>query len=175
MNLINLKSGINSKDIELYINKLLYVFLFQLLMDIFLDVGNKKKINYLLKIVNKNIIKKEENFLNNNYSIKNFKNIISFVKSQNKIYAGDIIKGILIKIFCSVFKTDKDNNIGKYLYNNLELICNKSNFDLADWFQEDKFKNNELRSIKELLIKDNYAREDFSQLINQSPLFYLLY
>ena len=158
-----------------YINNYIYIFLFKLLIDIFIKTEYVIDLSCSLKVVNEKIIKNEEKFITNEYSIKNFKNIIDFVKSQNCIFAGEIIRGILIKIFGSVFETNKNNTISKYIYNNLSMIKNKSNFDLAFWFQEDLFKPSELRNIKSLLIKDNYACEDFELLMNRSPFFYLLY
>jgi hypothetical protein len=61
------------------------------------------------KINNKMIIK-EEYFLSTEYDMKNLRNIILFVKSQNLKYCGDIIESILIHIFSFVFETEQDNS-----------------------------------------------------------------
>jgi len=38
---------------------------------------------------------------------------------QNKKYAGEIFENILIMVFSIAFKTEKKNNFGKYIYNNI--------------------------------------------------------
>ena len=78
--------------------------------------------------------------MNEDYSINNFNNIIDFIKSQNRKYAGDIIEGILIIIFSYGFKIDQDQSFSKYIYYNFGPIKDENNYDLCKWFKSKKFK-----------------------------------
>ena len=171
----SLKHIIN--DSKTLIDKKLYIFLFILLKKIFIkitDDSSDKIESYLDSFINKvneKIIIKKDKFINKEYSIQNFDNILHLVKSQNRIYAGEIIEGILIYIFSFAFKTDKDNTFGKYIFNILSKFNNINNLDIANWFDKNKFKPKELQDIKQLL-KEEYSYEDnFSQV---SPFFHLL-
>ena len=79
---------------------------------------NYKKVEeYLqnsIKKINQIFIKYAEKSINTEYSHKNFKNILDFVKNQNLILAGDIVEGILILIFSYAFKTEKVNTFRKF-------------------------------------------------------------
>ena len=87
------------------INKDIYLFTYILLKKIFIGINeqNSKKIeeklNNWIEKINNNIIKKDEYFINKEYSIKNLRNIIIFIKKQNTKYNGDIIESILVNIF----------------------------------------------------------------------------
>ena len=111
----------------LLLDKNIYKFLFQLLSKIFLQSGSylsdKYNICNHIQIINEKIIKKEENYINIDYSIENFKNIINFVKNQNRVYAGEIIEGLLIIIFSYAYK-ERKISFEKYIYNNLSTIRN---------------------------------------------------
>jgi hypothetical protein len=91
-------------------------------------------------------------------------NILDFIKSQNKLFAGDIFEAILINIFSQAFdktKVDKDETFGKYIYKNLSGINKiKENFN---FFDKDKFKEEiGIRNIPNLLMLD-------SGLMNNNP------
>ena len=154
------------------INKDLYKFLFTLFSKIFLNDSKIEGLDKYIQKVNEKLIRNEDKYINTEYNIKNFSNIIKFVKGQNMVYTGDIIEGILIIIFSFAFNTDKDKSLGKYIYNNLYKIRNKSNFDLVQWFQEYKFKPKELRDMYTLLEYDNSNYVNYYEYIKRSPFFF---
>ena len=92
------------------INKDIYLFTYILLKKIFIGINEQnskkleEKLNNWLEKINKSIIKKDEYFINKEYSIKNLRNIIIFIKTQNTKYNGDIIESILIYIFSQIFQ-----------------------------------------------------------------------
>ena len=145
------------------INENIYKFLLYLFKHIFITQSKTKKafnamkiLNSWIKIINEKIIIKKENFISTYYTIDNFRNIIKFVKTQNKLYAGDIIENILMIIFSLGFKTNKENTFAKYLYNNLFRIKQPSCTILAEWFDNTKFKPDELKNFKNLLNEGPY-------------------
>ena len=145
------------------INPNVYKFLFYLFKHIFLNQRKTKsafnaieKLDSWVKIINEKIISIKKNFISTNYSLNNLKNITKFVKKQNKLYAADIIENILIIIFSLGFKTNKENTFAKYLYNNLDRIKKPENTDLAEWFDNTKFKPEELKDFKKLLNEGPY-------------------
>ena len=168
-----LKSLFN--DYSKFINKDLYKFLFALFSKIFLNDTDIEGLDKYIQKINEKLIKNENKYINTEYNIKNFNNIIHFVKGQNMVYAGDIIESILIIIFSFAFKTDKGNTFGKYIYNNLYTIRKKFNFDLAKWFQENKLKPKELRDMYTLLENDNSDYVNYYEYIKRSPFFFLLF
>ena len=97
------------------IDRTLYKALFYLFKYLFLNDKKtisskkaKKKLDSIIITINKKIIKKEEYYINLEYSKKNFLNIFRFIKSQNIIYASDIIENIMIIIFSLSFKANKE-------------------------------------------------------------------
>ena len=145
------------------INPNVYKFLFYLFKHIFLNQRKTKsafnaieKLDSWVKIINEKIISIKKNFISTNYSLNNLKNIIKFVKKQNKLFAADIIENILIILFSLGFKTNKENTFAKYLYNNLDRIKKPENTDLAEWFDNTKFKPEELKDFKKLLNEGPY-------------------
>ena len=164
------------------IDKNIYKFLFLLLKSIFLkQPDNYKtisnfKLNDCIENINLKIIKDKENYISKDYTISNFKNLINFVKTQNRLFAGDILEGILIKITSFAFKLNQDDTLGKYVFNNLFKIKNKSNYEFSEWIQLNKFKPPELHNIEELLSMDNYNnKKEFLELFGNSPFYYLLF
>ena len=84
---------------KLLINKHIHKFLFFLLKKIFLkrkDINLKfdSYLNEWINKINQKIIINKYKYISEEYSIKNFKNILDFTKSQNGKYAEDIIEGI---------------------------------------------------------------------------------
>ena len=148
------------------INGNIYKFLFYLFKHIFITQSKTKKtfnamkrLNSWIKLINEKIIIKKENFISTNYSINNFRNIIKFVKQQNRLYAGDIIENIMIIIFSLGFKTNKENTFAKYIYNNLFRIKQPTNNILAEWFDSTKFKPDELKDFNNLLNEGPYIEK----------------
>ena len=134
------------------INKKIYIFLYCLVKNIILNRKQEEKIVQNLDAINKDIQDKNKQ-INLEYSIKNFKNILNYIKSQNLILAGDILEGILITVFSLAFKTEKENAFGEYLYADIngKYKIEESEKDLIQWFIKDEFKPSELKNLENLL------------------------
>ena len=163
------------------INKEIYLFLYSLLKNIFIENNNVKLKEHLEKWkinININFIKKKENFLSLDYDLKNLLNIIKFVKSQNRKYCGDILESILVKIFSDAFYTEQDNSFGKYIFNNLTLIREHKEPDLIKWIKKEKLKPEELKDLEELFKTDkdedmNNNRNQIQIQNQKQSLFYI--
>ena len=172
----------NSKT---HIDKSLYLYLCMLVKYIFLGnkgIKNKEKekeiitkITNMTNNINKTFIKIEANFikfepLDEAYSLKNFINILNFIKSQNSMFAGDIMEATLMFTFSFCFETDKTNEFGKYIYVNISRLRDTTYNDLPAWFQkgENLFQPLELKDFKYLLDKDVYLgdTENKNKIIN---------
>ena len=172
----------NSKT---HIDKSLYIYLCMLVKYIFLGnkgIKNKEKekeiitkITNMTNNINKTFIKIEANFikfepLDEAYSLKNFINILNFIKSQNSMFAGDIMEATLMFTFSFCFETDKTNEFGKYIYVNISRLRDTTYNDLPAWFQkgENLFQPLELKDFKYLLDKDVYLgdTENKNKIIN---------
>ena len=138
------------------INKKIYIFLYCLVKNIILNRKQEEKIVQNLDAINKEIQDKNKH-INLEYSIKNFKNILNYIKSQNLILAGDILEGILISVFSLAFKTEKENAFGEYLYEDIngKYKLEESEKDLVQWFIKDEFRPKELQNLENLLKNDS--------------------
>ena len=160
------------------INKDIYLFLYSLFKHIFINYKNDKLDEHLRKwieIINKKLIIKEDYYINFNYDLKNLRNIIKFVQSQNKKYCGDIIGSILVKIFSYAFYTEQDNSFGKYIFNNLTAIREHKEPDLIKWIKKGKLKPKELEDLEELFKtdKEDDTNNNRNQIQNQKQsIFY---
>ena len=173
------------KNIKKFINSDILVCIFNLFKFIFIKRGEKSssniedKLDIFINKVNEKIIKKKENYINKDYSIENFNNIILFVKTQNSIFAGDIIEGILIYVFSFGFHAKQDETFGKHLFSNLYKIRDPKNDDIIGMFETDKFIPNEMHNIKSLLSIDANPEDKIDEYINQKQqnnvLFNLLF
>jgi len=162
------------------IQKEIYHFLLTLIQNIFLKPKNDeehKKIEENLKLwieaINKNPLQ-NGNEINLEYSINNFKNIIHFVKTQNRILAGDILEGILILIFSYAFETEKYNTFGEFIYKNDEgkyKLEDPKNYIIVDWFKKDSLLPQELNNLREILEKENKYGDTMAE---DSPFYYLI-
>ena len=170
-------------DVKQLIDKAIYEFLFILLKDIFLVKSNRvskdnevsKKLDVWISHINENIIKDNKKFINRDYTQRNLFNIIDFVKTQNKLFASEIIENILIIIFSFAFHTEKVNTFGKYIYNNIKKLRDTNNKDLADWFKKDNLRDDELKDTDKLLENDVYLNEKIEGKLNKtqkSNVFY---
>ena len=165
---------------ETIIKKEIYNFLLLLFKNIFLKPKNEEKnkeivekLKKWIEAINKNPLQ-SKNQINLEYSINNFKNIIYFIKTQNKLLAGDILEGILILIFSYAFKTEKYNTFGEFIYKNDEgkyKLEDSTNFDLIKWFEKNVLSPKELNDLKYLLEKEEKKEKDIA---NDSPLYYCL-
>ena len=161
---------------KIMINKNIHLFLYNLLKCIFIkdyNSSHKNHLNSFLNKINKAIIKKRRKYITSEYSIDNFKNIIDFTRSQNSLFAEEIIEGLLIIIFCLTFKTDSSKSFEEYIYNNLSLIKENCGYELSEWFQERKFDPIELHNIKKLLIIE--AQENNDKERNKLVIYNLLF
>ena len=167
---------------KLLINKKMQLFLYILIKIIFLkqkktkkNSNIKKQLYTLIEKVNKNLIKNSENHINCEYTTTNLKNILMFVKTQNELYAGEILENILIIIFSFVFNSKKENTFGKYLYNNMRLIKDCNNKDFINWFKNDLFMPKEFENIESLLENDVHVEDIKKKIetkIQEKTVFY---
>ena len=161
----------NIERLECIIDNTYLKFIYVLLKNILIKKKKSKReeeyINNFIQKINKDVIKEEKNYLNLDYSIDNFDNIINFLRSQNLVYVGEILEYILLKIFVQVIKVKKDEYLNKYIYNNLAKI--RENKTFITWFLQEKFEPKELNNLKEIIEQDKI---DF---FHNSPFCYLLY
>ena len=165
------KQKYNFNDIKQLIDIKIYRFLFMLMKNIFLVPGNsstisldaKNKLDKQLKQINDN---NKNNFkINKEYTKENLSNILKYVKTQNKIYAAEILENILIIIFSYGFECKKENTFGKYIYNSIERLKNSENVELAEWFEPKKFnifgrKDDIIKILQnDILIEENKDKQ----------------
>ena len=163
------------------INNKIYLFLYSLIKNIIIK-PKKYNLNYLsifINEINSKIIKVKNRQICVEYNTKNLLNIFDFVKNQNKIFAGDILEGILIIIFSSCFRIDTKDNFEKYIFfskNEKENKLYKSGiFHITDWLITSQFVPQELQNLNNLLqIEDKYINDN-NKLLKESPLYNLLF
>ena len=149
------------KDEKKIINKTVYIFTYNLFKYIFIKRQKDQpevvgKLDSFIKKINEKIIK-ENKYISKDYSIGNFKNIIEFIKWQNKMFSGEIIEGILIYVFSFAFKASKEKTFGKYIHNNISKLKDPRDFEICEMFNLEKFKPEELGNFEELLNIDATA------------------
>ena len=164
---------------KLLIDRNIYKFLFKLLYNIFIKddkFRNDKlaELNRMIAYINSTFIKENNSKINDKYTNKNLLNILKFVKTQNYLYAGEIIENILIIIFSFAFKTKKENIIEKYIYNNLKKLKSIKDDELVEWFIKGKI-NDKIINIRKLLRNDYLKIYNFLNTIQEEPLIDLLY
>ena len=115
------------------IDKDLYLCLYFLMKFILLGKDKNAKINgkiryFVLKLkklgFNLNIDQINDSYQHQNPKeiIKSIKIVFNFIKTQNSVFAGEIMENIIIKIFSQEFKVESSDFFGKYLYKNLEEL-----------------------------------------------------
>ena len=163
----------NSKKL---IDENIHLYLFLLFEYIFFKKDEesevKNKLEIMTKEINTNIIQKEDKSIEIKYSRKNFYNIINFIKTQNRNFAGEIVEDILIYIFSKVIKVDVNETIGKYIFCNLYELTyqQKSKSKLVSWFKDsNKLLKNEVdfKNIKKIIEFD--VKKDYNNIF-----FYLI-
>ena len=154
-------------DHKTMISKDFFVFLINIFKYIFIKRNSseiktkiEKQLNSFLDLINKKIIKIEHKFINLDYSIKNFNNIVNFVKKQNLLFAGDILEEVLIYVFSFAFHSDKDNTFGKYIFSNIYRLKDPSNLEIKQFFNEKKFSPKELQNFGPLLLAKDIEWEE---------------
>ena len=111
--------------------------------------------------------------------IRNINIVFNFIKSQNSVFAGEIMENIIIKILSQEFKVETSDFFGKYLYNNLQefnqiLLIKKNGKEeeedvgkhkIKEWIINDNLKN--FFELEEVLSKD-FVLDKIHQ--HQNPL-----
>ena len=174
------------RDAKFLIDQNIYKFLLFLMKTIFIvdnkkSKTTKKNLEKCIEKVNEEIIGIKK-YLQIEYSIQNFSNIINFVKTQNNIFYGEIVENLLIIVFGMAFKTEKENIFGRYIYNDIEKLKCNDNYILANWFNQKKFNSsildrvNEAREsyIKALLKNDLSGEDDYTKIQEDLVLFSFL-
>ena len=119
-------------EIKTIIDTKIYKFLFILMKNIFLkneysttkSMEASENLNIWINEINEKLLK-NKNTISNEYTKENLINILKFVKTQNKIFAAEILENILIIIFSYAFQTHKENTFGKYIFNNMQRLKDK--------------------------------------------------
>ena len=160
-------------DSKLLINKEINIFLYCLILRIFLKKRNKrvsiqadKKLKEFIDKINKEMIKDKDKEICEEYTIKNLKNIIDFVKTQNMLFSSEIIENILIIIFSYAFRTEKNNSFTKFIYNNMDLMKRMDNSNFINWLLLNKFKK-ELSGENAEIFKEILKNESSVYFINE--------
>lgn len=171
------------KDAKNLINKTIYLFCFNLFKYIFIKREKESSeitghLDRFIKKINEEIIKKQNKqnkFISKDYSIQNFKNIIEFIKFQNKMFSGEIIEGILIYVFSFAFKASKPKTFGKYIHNNISKLKDPRDFEICEMFNLGKFMPEELHNLEELLNIEAIADDKINTRITEGHKNYLLF
>ena len=161
---------------KLLIDRNIYKVLFNLFYYFFLKTNKSsenKELKNLIEYINDKYKIKNEEKINHKYENKNLINIVKFVKTQNNLYAGEIIENILIIVFSFACQTEKENSFGKFIYNNIGKLKKAKNNDLEKWFIKEKL-NDKISNIRELLKNDLLERDQFTNKIQEEPLYDLL-
>ena len=164
------------------INDKIYLFLYSLISKIFLldKKANSKHFENCINKINKEIIKVKSRFINIEYNISNLKNIFLFIKGQNKIFADDIIEGLLIIVFSSAFKKEIYYPFEKFFFMNKDKkdckFYESGNYEIIELFDSKKLFPEELQNLKNLLEEeDKYENnEDDYSILKESPFYALL-
>ena len=177
------------------IDKDLYLCLYFLVKYILLGKDKNAKINgkirYFVPILKKigfnlnlDQIYYSHQHQNKKEIIKSIKIVFNFIKTQNSVFAGEIMENIIIKIFSQEFKVESSDFFGKYLYKNLEelkLIDEKNEeagkIKIKEWIINDKLKK--LFELEEALPCDfvfdnNKIQENKNPFVETNILFQLL-
>ena len=174
------------KDSKTLISPTIYKFAFILIKRIFIKKQNSNQrqqqidnhLNYLMKKINSEIIVNKEKQINKEYSKKNLENIFDFLKSQNRMYAGDILEGILIYIFSLAFKADKDKIFGRYLFSNLHIFKDSTNnIELISMVENNKIIPQEFEDLDKLFELDSSVNNivNLNEVQNNSVFYDLIY
>ena len=171
------------EDSKTIINGKYFIFIYNLVKYIIIKKEKKPEIeehlDKVIKKINEEIIRNKDKYINKDYSISNFNNIIEFIKIQNKKFSGEILEGILIRIFSFAFETSQDNTFGKFIFSNIFKLKDARNYDLVGMFKANKFNPEELKDIKAILDKDGTVEDKINERINdlqkKSVIYNLLF
>ena len=169
----NPKEKYKFNDIKQLIDINIYRFLIFLIKNIILKPNNTVQAAHVINAleikldeINKSI--SENNKISLEHTKENFINILKFVKTQNEIYAAEILENILIIIASYGFKAEKENTFGKYIYNNIERLKSSKEEELSKWFIKKLFRKTEEKKnyITELFKNDISIKEEQNKEIN---------
>ena len=177
------------------INKIIYLFIYNLIKCIIFDEDklkkkeiklkekHSKKIYLFIAIANEKIyqrinkiskteeIKITAKYLTTEYTEENFENIIEFLKQQNSVYVGDILDSILIQICGFAMQIDPYETINEIIYDNLSVNGDITGFEKDELARIKKYINGDV-------FKDDNLRKNleppFDKIIS-CPFLYLLF
>ena len=156
---------------KLLIDRDIFISVFKILFYIFIRTNqNINEMNEFVRRINDKYNLRANDRLSIYYRNENLFNIIKFVKKQNSVFANDIIENIFILIFSFAFKTSQDCSFGKYIYNNIDRLKNKQNYEFVKWFVREKLRLTE--GIKDLLKQDVHENDNLTNPYqNEEPMY----
>ena len=156
---------------KLLIDRDIFISVFKILFYIFIRTNqNINEMNEFVRRINDKYNLRANDRLSIYYRNENLFNIIKFVKKQNSVFANDILENIFILIFSFAFKTSQDCSFGKYIYNNIDRLKNKQNYEFVKWFVREKLRLTE--GIKDLLKQDVHENDNLTNPYqNEEPIY----
>ena len=156
---------------KLLIDRDIFISVFKILFYIFIRTNqNINEMNEFVRRINDKYNLRANDRLSIYYRKENLFNIIKFVKKQNSVFANDILENIFILIFSFAFKTSQDCSFGKYIYNNIDRLKNKQNYEFVKWFVREKLRLTE--GIKDLLKQDVHENDNLTNPYqNEEPIY----
>ena len=155
---------------KLLIDRDIFISVFKILFYIFIRTNqNINEMNEFVRRINDKYNLRANDRLSIYYRNENLFNIIKFVKKQNSVFANDILENIFILIFSFAFKTSQDCSFGKYIYNNIDRLKNKQNYEFVKWFVREKLRLT--KELKELLKQDVHENDNLSPYQNEEPIY----
>ena len=138
----------------------------------FVERLNKKGFKINLNVIEKNRKDKDKKEI-----IKNINIIFEFVKSQNLVYASEIIENIIIIVISLGYKVDKSDIFGKYIYSDLENLYSKKRNKISNWINNEDLKDflnfNDIIEI-DIILESGKEKQINQYINNKNLLVYLL-
>ena len=156
---------------KLLIDRDIFISVFKILFYIFIRTNqNINEMNEFVRRINNKYNLRANDRLSIYYRNENLFNIIKFVKKQNSVFANDILENIFILIFSFAFKTSQDCSFGKYIYNNIDRLKNKQNYEFVKWFVREKLRLT--KELKDLLKQDVHENDNLTNPYqNEEPMY----
>ena len=138
----------------------------------FVERLNKKGFKINLNVIEKNRKDKDKKEI-----IQNINIIFEFVKSQNLVYASEIIENIIIIVISLGYKVDKSDIFGKYIYSDLENLYSKKRNKISNWINNEDLKDflnfNDIIEI-DIILESGKEKQINQYINNKNLLVYLL-
>ena len=138
----------------------------------FVERLNKKGFKINLNVIEKNRKDKDKKEI-----IQNINIIFEFVKSQNLVYASEIIENIIIIVISLGYKVDKSDIFGKYIYSDLENLHSKKRNKINNWINNEDLKDflnfNDIIEI-DIILETGKEKQINQYINNKNLLVYLL-